>query len=98
MTSAEKSGPRIAFTPSANITITGYRINGGAILNAAQLESGLSTTLLAAYNATVDVTVVYSVGAVVGGGAETIDFLANSRRTPATTVAARRRQSARVRR
>jgi uncharacterized repeat protein (TIGR01451 family) len=74
----------VAFTPSANVTITGYRIDGGAILTAGQLGSGLSQRVLAMGEA-VNVTVIYSIAAIVGGGAESIDITANSRRTPGTT-------------
>lgn len=75
----------VAFTPSsANITITGYRVDGGAVLTLAQLELALSQLALAAAG-TVDVTVIYSVAGVVGGSAEAIDITVNSRRTPATT-------------
>lgn len=71
-------------TSSANITITGYRIDGGAVLDAAGLASGLAA-LTVPMTGTVDVTVIYSVANVTGGTPEWIDATVNSGRDGATT-------------
>lgn len=79
---------RVVATPSsANLTITGYKVNNGTIIDAATFETTLAGQAMAGTTGTVDITVVYSVANITGGTAEDIGFVVSSRRDGTVTTA-----------
>lgn len=69
------------------VTVTAYVVNSTSYASLAALNTALSSTSIAA-NATLAITVQYSVAAGTGGQSTVLTLTGASRRTPATTDAA----------